>query len=958
MNEQASSWGDILGQRNGRRFVGRKRLIERFRLNYLYPVPESMLFVLRGAPGMGKSALMSHYRGIAREHGMATASVGRWDIEVDSHLITMPAIGAMKALADRLAVSGIPLTTFSELYRDYLRTLERLVGDPDAPARALDLFGGVMDRDPWAAQSWESYLTREYPIRRLRLIHDPLATLTERFLQDLNAWATVRRIVLCFDDWQALGEDVDAWLLNVLTSGELSTNIWVMIAGQGSLRPEWEELSAITTAFDLEPLSTAERRAFLRHRQVESSEHADAIGDVATGNPLWMELLAGVPRRRFIDTAAHPLDVYLSALDAERRLALLQSTAARWIDEDVVRVLLGSEQGSSFFSWLIASPLVIRVGDAWRFRPAIQEHMTTAAQREIGVTWDSAQRRLYDFYKARVERWGSVPDYLDADWWRQSREALYHHLIVGDEVEATNAAMHSFLQGLREWHPWADQVVETWQEVAASVWSRHRVVGLSHRLAEFWSALLDEDWAAALERCHAMEEDELWFEEVRQALKTCRQLIEARLALPPEPESPSVVEEIETMEASQNNGRLMDDVVGAQEDERVGPALQAPQPKSTPPAVKAQAGSSAAAHTRQIRDSARDEAGEEVEKAREGVEIGVMVDTEESSPDEEPDASFASEAPASKVSRDTSASVELCLRGNDRLQQGAFEAAIRFYDEAIELNPDYVAAYYNRGVAHERIGALSYATADYTRVIELDPDNALAYRQRGLAYVRQGDPERAVADYTTALEHEPDHAAIYHDRANAYYRTNAYGRAIADYNEAIRRRPDYVEAYLNRGLAYMALGDAPRALKDYNQAIALDSGRAEVYNHRGQAYAQLERYDQALADFERALEVNPQYAVANNNRGLVYAKIEAQDKAIEAYQQAMAAEPDWGTPYYNAACVAALAGDVERACVWLGRAVALREAYRAMALRDPDFNPVRERACFKSLTEKGTSQES
>ena len=47
--------------------------------------------------------------------------------------------------------------------------------------------------------------------------------------------------------------------------------------------------------------------------------------------------------------------------------------------------------------------------------------------------------------------------------------------------------------------------------------------------------------------------------------------------------------------------------------------------------------------------------------------------------------------------------------------------AIAHYDRAIKLNPDYVDAYYNRGVAKSALGDHNGAETDFKRAIELDP---------------------------------------------------------------------------------------------------------------------------------------------------------------------------------------------------------------------------------------------
>jgi tetratricopeptide (TPR) repeat protein len=81
---------------------------------------------------------------------------------------------------------------------------------------------------------------------------------------------------------------------------------------------------------------------------------------------------------------------------------------------------------------------------------------------------------------------------------------------------------------------------------------------------------------------------------------------------------------------------------------------------------------------------------------------------------------------------------------------------IDYYTKAIELDPGYADAYYNRGNAYAGEGLYEEAIADYTRYIELDPMYADAYYNRGQCYHWIGRDERALSDYNKAcsLGHE------------------------------------------------------------------------------------------------------------------------------------------------------------------------------------------------------------
>ena len=71
-------------------------------------------------------------------------------------------------------------------------------------------------------------------------------------------------------------------------------------------------------------------------------------------------------------------------------------------------------------------------------------------------------------------------------------------------------------------------------------------------------------------------------------------------------------------------------------------------------------------------------------------------------------------------------------------KKGELDKAIANYTKAIELQPDYAEAYYNRGLAYRNKATFDKAIADYDKAIALKPDFAEAYNNRGSAYANKG----------------------------------------------------------------------------------------------------------------------------------------------------------------------------------------------------------------------------
>jgi tetratricopeptide (TPR) repeat protein len=85
-------------------------------------------------------------------------------------------------------------------------------------------------------------------------------------------------------------------------------------------------------------------------------------------------------------------------------------------------------------------------------------------------------------------------------------------------------------------------------------------------------------------------------------------------------------------------------------------------------------------------------------------------------------------------------------------QAGNIEEAINLYTLAVEKDPEFIDAYYNRGVMHFFLREYREAIEDLNRVIEKRPDHAMAYASRGSVYDKIGDGQKALSDYRKAAQ--------------------------------------------------------------------------------------------------------------------------------------------------------------------------------------------------------------
>ena len=230
-------------------------------------------------------------------------------------------------------------------------------------------------------------------------------------------------------------------------------------------------------------------------------------------------------------------------------------------------------------------------------------------------------------------------------------------------------------------------------------------------------------------------------------------------------------------------------------------------------------------------------------------------------------------------------------------KQAWYYKAIDHYTEAINLKPEYVEAYANRGNAYAEKGYFESAIQDYTKAIDLKPEFAEVYDKRGNAYAEKGYFEEAIEDYNKMINLKPEYVEAYANRGSAYAEKGELDTAIQDYNKAIDLNPDFAYAYAKRGNAYAEKGELDTAIQDYNKAIAIQPEAAVVYYNRGITYAEKGELDTAIQDYNKAIAIQPEAAVVYYNRGITYAEKGELDTAIQDYNKAIDLNPDFAYAY-------------------------------------------------------------
>ncbi|MBN2284674.1 MAG: OmpA family protein [Deltaproteobacteria bacterium] len=143
--------------------------------------------------------------------------------------------------------------------------------------------------------------------------------------------------------------------------------------------------------------------------------------------------------------------------------------------------------------------------------------------------------------------------------------------------------------------------------------------------------------------------------------------------------------------------------------------------------------------------------------------------------------------------------------GNYYYDQQIFSEAIQAYTKAIDMEPNFVEAFFLRGKSNALLkpSNVENAIRDFTSVIEMDSQNADAYYERGLLNAFVINNEQALADMKTA-------AALGHKGAYAWLYPDQPEESGLEYIDLSR---------------FMSNGQAPVVLFDFDLSLLKDDAR-------------------------------------------------------------------------------------------------------------------------------------
>src|ERR671925_1990670 len=108
---------------------------------------------------------------------------------------------------------------------------------------------------------------------------------------------------------------------------------------------------------------------------------------------------------------------------------------------------------------------------------------------------------------------------------------------------------------------------------------------------------------------------------------------------------------------------------------------------------------------------------------------------------------------------------DLYNKGINDMSNEKFLDAIRSFDLALRIDPQFVDAWIKRGYAHFHLGEYTVAIASYDKALEVDVNNAEAWNLKGLAYYKMKNYDKAIECCEKSVDINPNEGMSWYNKA-------------------------------------------------------------------------------------------------------------------------------------------------------------------------------------------------
>lgn len=222
---------------------------------------------------------------------------------------------------------------------------------------------------------------------------------------------------------------------------------------------------------------------------------------------------------------------------------------------------------------------------------------------------------------------------------------------------------------------------------------------------------------------------------------------------------------------------------------------------------------------------------------------------------------------------------------------GNHSQAIQFFEQAIDVDDTFGAAYFNIGRIHEEQGRLDEARTWYERSADKGKDFGDGLVNLGRLAMEKGDKGEAMGLFRKAIEVEPFNGEAHLNLAQDARSRRDFANAVKRVRTALKENSQNVKAYEVLARVYYDLGRFELSKLVCLTGIEIQK-TPDLHNTLGLVHLEQDNVTLALGAFEDALKADNGYWPAHMNVGAITFGYRDYESSYRHFDEVLKKKPD------------------------------------------------------------------